>query len=378
MSKAREPALRQFAAQSLAERVGAVRGYVQAVRDAQDQEAVHQMRVASRRLRAALNVFAPAMPPKKLKRWRKQVRAITAALGDARDIDVQVAFIDARLDALDADHRAARPGLQRLHLRLTQQRRRAQDAVVAAMDGLENADLFAAMPDELHRIAVETRESLGAGAAQLLGHPAIRRHGRQAITQRLDQMLGYEAYVDQPAMVEQLHQMRIEAKRLRYTVELFQPAFGDQLDKPLKRIRKVQAALGDVHDLDVWLAFLPRFLDEERRRTADYFGHTRSFKRLEAGILDLINQLQDERRLAFESFGQRWHKLVEAGTWRRLRRLLREPTIEAASPAAASPLDPPAGPPEPDATPPAAADPAPAPPDVQVNPDAVRQIFTRN
>ena len=63
------------------------------VRKAEDIEPVHRMRVASRRLRAALPLFSSCFPDKDFRRWMRQIKMITRALGAARDNDVQVAFL---------------------------------------------------------------------------------------------------------------------------------------------------------------------------------------------------------------------------------------------------------------------------------------------
>jgi len=354
MAKSPNHPTRHFAAQALADRLGPVRELIDPVRLAEDAHAVHRMRVASRRLRAALAVFADVLPGKKVKRWRKPIRSLTVALGDARDADVQIAFLEDRLAELTDGQGKFAPGIRRLHLRLTQRRERLQERLAEAMDQLEQSSLITEMPDALRSIIVETRPADPADAAA----PALRRHAREVIGAQLDDLLGYEPYVEQPAMVEQLHQMRIAAKRLRYTMELFEPTFGERLAKPIKRVGKLQNDLGELHDADVWLELLPTFIEAERQRTADYFGHLRSFRRLEVGLDHLLEQMRDQRRQAYNAVVERWRKLVAADAWPKLRRLLREPIITPAAPTAASPLD----------------GPAPSPPP---SPDT-RNIFTRN
>ncbi len=66
---------------------------IEGVKNAQDIEHIHRMRVASRRLRAALPLFVSCMPEKKYHQWLLEIQKITQALGYARDTDVQIAFI---------------------------------------------------------------------------------------------------------------------------------------------------------------------------------------------------------------------------------------------------------------------------------------------
>ena len=67
------------------------------VKEAQDIEYIHRMRVASRRLRAALPLFSSCFPDKQYTKWMKEITKITRALGDARDADVQIAFLQKSL-----------------------------------------------------------------------------------------------------------------------------------------------------------------------------------------------------------------------------------------------------------------------------------------
>ncbi len=60
-------------------------------------------------------------------------------------------------------------------------------------------------------------------------------------------------------------------------------------------MKKVQTLLGDIHDCDVWVDYLPQFLEEERIRTVEYYGHARPLNRLKAGILYLQQERQEHR-----------------------------------------------------------------------------------
>ncbi len=68
-------------------------GEIDGVRSGRDIEHIHRMRVASRRLRAALPLFKSCFPKEKFRKWMPELQKITRALGDARDTDVQIAFL---------------------------------------------------------------------------------------------------------------------------------------------------------------------------------------------------------------------------------------------------------------------------------------------
>jgi CHAD domain-containing protein len=82
---------------------------IEGVRAAEDIEYIHRMRVASRRLRAALPLFLSCLPQKQYARWMKEITGITRALGEARDADVQIAFL-ARFRKKSNAAWKARPG----------------------------------------------------------------------------------------------------------------------------------------------------------------------------------------------------------------------------------------------------------------------------
>jgi CHAD domain-containing protein len=94
------------------------------VLDTEDIERVHDMRVATRRLRAAMEVFEPCFPAKRWSRALKRVKALADALGERRDRDVAIAFLEGfAAEAPEAD----REGLAVLIAELRDEQRQAND-----------------------------------------------------------------------------------------------------------------------------------------------------------------------------------------------------------------------------------------------------------
>src|SRR5512140_2534886 len=110
-----------FGAAILQKHLTSLREEVDGAYLAADIEAVHRMRVASRRLRAALPLFSGCFSKKRQKSWIKQLQNLTSALGAARDTDVQIDLLQ-KVEA-GVTNRRIRPGLRRLRLRLIQQRK---------------------------------------------------------------------------------------------------------------------------------------------------------------------------------------------------------------------------------------------------------------
>jgi CHAD domain-containing protein len=110
------------------------------VLDTSDIERVHDMRVASRRLRAVLEIFEPCFPKGDFKTALRDVKAIADALGERRDPDVH---IDA-MQAFEAGVQAAnRPGIEALVARLRDRQARANDTLAAALEEMRENDLHA-------------------------------------------------------------------------------------------------------------------------------------------------------------------------------------------------------------------------------------------
>lgn len=274
-----------------------------------DEKAVHDMRVASRRVRLALALCQGCFAGRSRRRWRRSVRKLTRALGRARDVDVQSEAVERFLSGVTP---AFRPGVERLLLRLRQRRARLQRKVERALDRFK-----------ANGVAREMRRSLDELRARLKGadlrSPVALECARSAIARYLDEMLSYEQAILRPECVAELHAMRIAAKRLRYALEVFEPLYAAELQDALELARKIQTDLGAIHDCDVWQQCLPEFLERERRRTENYFGA--------AGPLDIVTLgierfRADRRRLRerlYADFLRFWRQTRQQKVWDRLR-----------------------------------------------------------
>lgn len=296
----------------------------------EDIEFIHRMRVASRRLRSAFPLFDACLPPKKAAGWLEQIKNVTRALGAARDTDVQIDALRKFTNSLsDKTHRQ---GLMRLMLRLTQRRRRLQAPLTRAMQALQESRVLEDMLQRLSPLAA-------AQETMYLYTPALYQHSYNAISARLDHLLSYHDIVFQPEQKEALHEMRISAKWLRYTLENLGPIYQNNLKTHLQTVRKAQEMLGDIHDYDVWTDFLPAFLKKERQRTIDFFGSERSFASIVPGIQHFAADRQALRDERYQQFQDSWQRWQADGVWESLRDVIRAPVVNK-QPAAASASEP--------------------------------------
>jgi CHAD domain-containing protein len=315
-----------FGIEALRQRLPALTQEIAGVRAAEDIEYIHRMRVATRRLRAALALFEECLPRKRFAEWEAQIKRITKALGAARDTDVQIDVLQSFLASLT--DRKQQAGIKRLLLRLQQQREQLQVKVIKALDDLESGRVIDDMTDTLHEMFVQARvQAAGDDTLHAAGAPAevateVYQRAEQAIRLKLEEFLAYEMYVPQPDRIAELHAMRIAAKHLRYTLEIFAPLYDDNLKKPIKVVKEMQEMLGDIHDCDVWIAYVPQFLEEERARALEYFGHDRSARRFTPGILALQADRQRFRDERYAQFVKFWERLQDDEAWSKLRSTL--------------------------------------------------------
>ncbi len=305
-----------FGAEALLVRLRDMADEIEGVRKNEDIECVHRMRVASRRTRAALRLFESCFDPSDAGRWKREARRITKRLGAARDGDVQIEFLEQFLAEMDGHPGHA--GVERLLLRLRQARELEQPKVIKALDRLATKGTIEAWSDIL-------RERVVRGRMQQLEQKSDATYGRAnlAISLRLEEMLTYEPYIKDTDRKVEHHNMRIAAKGLRYTLEIFDPLYNGKLKTFVKTVKRIQSLLGSLQDCEVWMRYLPVFLEDERARTQAYLGHTRPLKRIAEGIEFLRAQREAKHLEDFNLFNAFWEELKMGDRWGELRKTLQ-------------------------------------------------------
>lgn len=202
-------------------------------------EAIHQMRVALRRLRSALKIFKPLLIGADMDGLRDQIRWVLSQLGPARDAEV---FLTEIVAPVCADHAEA-PALTQLWREF--QRRR--DAEVETASQAVASTRFTLMLLELGRWSLcPTDMDSPQAQAPLAGfaRQVLRRQWRRVLK------AGGKDLGHLPA--EQLHQLRILGKQLRYGAEFFASLYPKAKIKPLlTTLASLQQNLGELNDLAV-------------------------------------------------------------------------------------------------------------------------------
>lgn len=205
----------------------------------EDPEELHHMRVATRRLRAAMGVFAEALPARAAS-LRGELRWVGRSLGDVRDLDVQIETI--REWAQGDEDGASRGSLADLEALLLRRREEVRVQLLAALDSRRYERLVAAMSGMLERgplrRSVPGRTPVLAAAPDLILrlHRKLRKAGNK---------------VSKGAGATEYHRVRIRGKRLRYALEFLSPVYGGPATRLAKRLVAVQDILGLHQDAQV-------------------------------------------------------------------------------------------------------------------------------
>jgi CHAD domain-containing protein len=229
--------------------------------NSEDIEGVHAMRVATRRLRSALRDFSPLMRRRPLKKVKKDLKQIADALGKARDQDVAIVALE-RLQAEVKDERV-KEGVGKLIEERRGVRERAQ---------LDLMETLAASSIEDLQIRFEAAIDEAANRKKSARVVSFSEAGRDAVAASLRDFCDLSASLYEPFNIEDLHELRIAAKRLRYAIELFTACWGASVAPFAEEIAEMQSFLGEVHDTDVWIENLGERLRRGRANDATKDG----------------------------------------------------------------------------------------------------------
>jgi CHAD domain-containing protein len=289
MSEAGRKILAHHFARMLAQEEGVRRG---------EHEAVHDMRVATRRLRSALDIFSPYYEYRVLKPFNSTLRKVGKTLGAVRDLDVFRLKADKYAESLPADER------QGLALLIASWQAQIESARANLIDML-NGHRYAEFVDEFAKFALTP----GKGAIKCDDDDVIPNHVRHLapalIYERYGTVRAYEVVLEDLSL-EKLHALRIDAKRLRYTLEAFEEALKPDAKKVIESVKQLQDHLGDLQDARVAGVLMQDFI------------HQADEQQSTASVLQYMAVREEEKQALLVSVRQEWHAFTHPD----LRRVL--------------------------------------------------------
>jgi CHAD domain-containing protein len=207
---------------------------------AEEDDSVHQMRVATRRLRAALRSFGQVIPRSRSEKLAAELKWLGGLLGVARDGDVIPEHLRAALRPTPAELLIG-PVQARVQGYFAPRRASAREELIEALDAPRYRELLAALEQLCHELPAGPRA--GDPALDVLP-AAVGKAYRQANKR----MRLARHTPDGPAQDAALHQARKSARRARYAAEVTRPAAGRPAKAFAKQMKKVQSVLGDHQD----------------------------------------------------------------------------------------------------------------------------------
>jgi len=272
----------------------------------EDIEALHDMRVATRRMRAAFRVFGDYYQPKAVAPHLKGLKRTGRALGPVRDLDVFRAKIEAYVSILPESEQGKLDGF--LHV-LEARRETARKRMLSYLDSKKYRRFV-----ERFGTFVET-EGMGSRAVTLDGvepRPHRVRHvAPMAIYERLAAVRAYDEWVTIPnPPLERLHALRIACKRLRYTLEFFSEVLAPEAKALIKEIVVMQDHLGALQDVVVARRILAESLDRGRWGE-EAVGKPMPEEPVDpTGIEDYLAAKEAEMQHLLDTFPQAWQRIT--------------------------------------------------------------------
>lgn len=243
------------ARQAIEFRLKTVKHYLRlsAVKAHKDDEYVHQLRVSTRRAQSALRIFSDVTPPRRSQWFEKKLKRLRGDGSKARDLDV----LRNRLCRNLTDNGSALHGIV---ADLSQQRRRAQKPLIRAWKNSKRDDFGPRIANLLKRIRWR-----GNGK-----EPNFHRTAVVALRPVVDAF--FTAGEVDLAITDNLHDLRIVGKKLRYTIELVSAGLDPSLRQEVyPLLADIQESLGDVNDHIVAKTLFESWLvqSDDRRTMAE-------------------------------------------------------------------------------------------------------------
>ena len=261
----------------------------------QDPEELHDMRVATRRLRAAFTVFGEAFSPKAIKPHLKGLRRSGRALGAVRDLDVALEKLNQYLDGLAPENH---PDLLPLVQAWSAERASAHSTMLSLLD----SEKYQGFKREFNHFVQSPGTGIRSSSPRTPSPHRVRDIVPALVYTRMEAVRAFESILP-TATIAQLHALRIEFKRLRYTLEFFREVLGEQVHGIIDELKGLQDHLGELHDADVDCQTIRQFLKTQETQQGETLLAER---RNPEAIVDYMAYRSAERYQLMVTFPPLW------------------------------------------------------------------------
>jgi len=261
----------------------------------EDIEELHDMRVATRRLRAAFDIFGIFYNPKIITPFLKSLKTTGKSLGEVRDLDVSIGEINLYRQQLPEDQQK---GLTPLINQWTSTQDQARLRLITHLNSQNYSDF------KENFLVFLKSPSLGVFAANKRTplQTAVRYQAPTLIYTRLAGVMSFDAVLE-TASYTQLHALRIEFKKFRYTLEFFKEVLGGESGAIINQIKEIQDHLGELNDAHVACQTITLFLKKWDRQQNAFL----LLERLNPEpIVNYLACLYAKRHQLMISFPEKW------------------------------------------------------------------------
>jgi len=263
-----------------------------------DIEFLHDLRVAIRRTRSGLSLVKQVLPATVVARFKKEFATLGSITGPTRDLDVYLKDRQKYVQRLPA---SLQPGLELFFNNLHKQRQTEQKKLVRRLRTKKITALFA----DWQR-CLELEDLHPAPLAHLpikeVADPIIHRHHKKVLRSGLN--------LDTTTPDEEVHNLRIQCKKLRYSMEFFNSLYPpEDLQEVLKHLKKLQDILGVFNDLSVQQTMLRLALHAMNGNTP-----ARDQLAIAASLGGLMQSLYQEQQALRSHFKEAFTQFSDAET----------------------------------------------------------------
>ncbi len=304
-----DPSYCKFGSEIILKLLVGFQNQVDGVIENDDIERVHKTRVTSRRLRAALPIFTLCFSRKEFKKQSREIKKVTRLLAEARDLDVQIIFIQQYMEKIQSiTEKASLDFLLQSH---KDHRNSIQPNVVNGIQKLKASRV-------LENLSKSCQQIITSQSTSTFNPTEVLEKAHWNISFRLDNLVGMQEYVHKENEKLKHHQIRILAKKLRYTMEIFATLYKNELAAEIESIKKYQDVLGEMHDCDVWIDYIPKFIEETKTKLG--INNTLSITDLEQALLNFQTYIKERRSLHYAQFVQQWDENTKDGFFVQLKK----------------------------------------------------------